>query len=201
MIKEFNIFALKDSPSTRHKARRTWDVICLMMGVVIICSVLVCFREEYEIGEPTMHGFPLFFLVFIGYPFLELISIFNIIFGLEGSPMVQFVIHDHQVLGLGMINLTGLAVFWAVVRFVCLKMFGSIWVTVCSNFMMIFTGWGILQLLFYLMVFLWGHGGFAPLHNHLEETEPEPEKVVIVDSKSMSNLERQHQKQEMKKIK
>lgn len=200
MIKNFN-FALKDSSASRRKARKIWDVICLLMGFVIICSVLVCLREEYEIGEPAMHGFPLFFLVFLGYPFLELISIFNVIWGQEGSALVQFVIYDHQALGLGIINFASLIVCWALVRFLGLKIFGSHWVNVCSNFMMIFVGWGILQLLFYLMVFLWDSGGFSQLHTHLEDPEPEPEKVIIVDPKSMSNLERQHHKQEMKKQK
>ncbi len=198
MYKIFNLYPFKDSPASKKRARRSWDWICLLTGLLIICSALVCFDKPYEIGEPTMHGFPLWFLVFLGYPVLALISIFNIIFGLDGSSFVRFVAETNPAIGLGIIDFLTLAAIWAIVRFAILRAFGSRWVQICCNFMLLIAGWGIAQLFYFLMLFLWDRGGFQPLHKHLEELEPPPEKVIIVEPPA-SNLESQHRKYELKK--
>lgn len=200
MHKVFSLYPFKDSPASRRKTRRNWDIICALTGLLIVCSVLVCFREPYEIGEPTMHGFPLWFLVFLAYPVLLLLSVANMIFSLDGSLLVKYVVYGNQAIGLGVIDLVTLLAIWAIVRFVMLRFFGSRWVRVCGNFMLLVAGWGIVQLFYFLMVFLWSSGGFEPLHHHLEDPAPEPEKVIIVkEAHAGSNLELQHRKYEVKK--
>lgn len=199
MNKVFSLYPFKDSPASKKKARRTWDIVCILTGLIIVCSVLICFNEPYEIGEPNMHGFPLWFLLFLAYPFLWILSIFNVIFGSDGSFFVNYVVYGNQALGLGIVDFLALILIWAVIRFGILRFFGSRWVQVCSNFMLLVAGWGICQLFYFLMVFLWDSGGFEPLHKHLREPEPAPERVVIVEPPPASNLESQHRKYEMKK--
>jgi|GEM_PF-2027904 hypothetical protein len=200
MNKVFSLYPFKDSPASRKKARRSWDIVCGLTGLLIVCSVLICFREPYEIGEPTMHGFPLWFLVFLAYPVLLLLSVFNVIFRLDDSMLVNYVVFNNQAIGLGVIDLLTLLAIWAVVRFGMLRFFGSRWVQVASNFMLLVAGWGIAQLFYFLMVFLWNSGGFEPLHHHLEDPQPEPKNVIVVaDDAPASNLELQHRKYEMKK--
>ncbi len=199
MGKVFSLYPFKDSPSSRKKSRRSWDVICALTGLIIICSVLVCFRESYDIGEPAMHGFPLWFLLFLAYPILLIFSIVNVIFGGSGSALVTYVVHGNQAIGLGIIDFLALVVIWAVIRFLILRFFGSRWVQVCCNFMLMIAGWGIIQLFYFLMVFLWHSGGFEPLHHHLKEPEPPPAQITAAESPSASNLELQYRKYELKK--
>ncbi len=199
MGKIFSLYPFKDSPSSRKKSRHSWDIICALTGLIIICSVLVCFRETYEIGEPAMHGFPLWFLLFLAYPVLFLLSIVNIIFGGSGSTVVTYVAHGNPAIGLGIVDFLALVIIWAVIRFLILRFFGSRGVQVCCNFMLMIAGWGIIQLFYFLMVFLWHSGGFEPLHHHLAEPELKPSQVIAAESQPASNLELQYRKYELKK--
>ncbi|MDD2404461.1 MAG: hypothetical protein GX280_01435 [Lentisphaerae bacterium] len=162
----------RDSPGTKRKARRQWDVLCGLMALLIAVSTIICIGKDFELGEPNIHGFPLWFLLFCAYPFIWLISLFNITSGIEGSALVEFIIsYNYQGIALGIINLSGLVIIWLLVRFWFMHSFGSKWVKTSSVFMMMYVGWGVVQLIFYLMGILWGNGGFESLHAHLRGYE------------------------------
>ncbi len=180
---KFNLFHIphRDSLNTKKKARRQWDFLCALTGVIILVSVLFCLNQEFELNQSNSQGFLLWFLLFCAYPFLWLISVFNIIFGIDGPGMMDFITSNgYQAVALGIINFSALLAIWLLVRFWFLRAFGSKWVKVCSVLMMTYASWGIFQLSLYLMVILWNNSGFEAFHT--QKSEPLPAMTVVPES-------------------
>ncbi len=155
---------------------RRWDQFTLLLALVIAVSCLVCYHRPYQLGEPAIHGFPLWFLLCTAYPLMELISLVNLVFDLSGSSLMRFLV-SREVLALGLVDLLTLAAVWALWRFRLGSRFGVSVLRAAGTFLGIYLAWGAMQLLLFFLVFIWLHGGFAELHEHLQTPPPEPEIV------------------------
>lgn len=175
-----NLFYIphRDSPNAKKKARRQWDFLCALTGIIILVSVLLCLNQEFELSQSNTHGFSLWFLLFCAYPFLWLISVFNSIVGIDGPGMMNFIAENgYQAIALGIVDFGAILVIWLLVRFWFMRVFGSKWVKVCSFLLMTYAGWGIFQLSLYLMVVLWNNSGFEAFHSQRSEPPSAIKKV------------------------
>ena len=150
--------------------------------MVIILATAVSAGRPYELGMPYAHGFALWFLLLLSYIPLEVVGLFNWLFGIQDNAFMRFLVQDHQALGMGLFNLVMLAIVWGVVRFWLGRRYGYSFFRTTGTFLLILLGWGCFQLFCFAAVTVWGNSGFSPLHQHLRRPA-EPEKVILVDQK------------------
>ncbi|MBS1372363.1 MAG: hypothetical protein HPZ91_20665 [Lentisphaeria bacterium] len=162
-----------------QKANRRFDICAGALALLIVIAMLICFRQEYELGSNQPSGFAMWFLLFLAYLPLELAGLVSWLFQAQDSSLMQFLVHRNPPLGLGLFDLGMLAVIWAVIRFYCSRRYGVNWVRTASTFLTILAAWGTFQLGCVAAVLIWRGGGFSPLHRHLQR-ETEPEKVIVV---------------------
>ncbi len=159
-----------------------FDLISAGLAAVIILATLVSAGRPYELGLPYAHGFALWFLLLLSYIPLEVVGLFNWVFGIQDNAFMRFLVQEHQALGMGLFNLGMVAAIWVLVRFWLGKRYGLAFLLTTGTFLIILLVWGCFQLLCFAAVTIWGHGGFSPLHHHLRRPA-EPEKVILVDQK------------------
>lgn len=159
-----------------------FDLISAGLAVVIILATAVSAGRPYELGMPYAHGFALWFLLLLSYIPLEVVGLFNWLFGIQDNAFMRFLVQDHQALGMGLFNLVMLAIVWGVVRFWLGRRYGYSFFRTTGTFLLILLGWGCFQLFCFAAVTVWGNSGFSPLHQHLRRPA-EPEKVILVDQK------------------
>lgn len=160
-----------------------FDLISAGLAVVIILAAAVSAGRPYELGLPYAHGFALWFPLLLAYIPLEVIGLFNWLFGVQENAFMQFLVQDHQALGMGLFNLVMLGIVWALVRFWLGRRYGFSFLRTTGTFLLILLVWGCFQLFCFVAVTIWSHGGFTPLHHHLRRPA-EPEKVILVDQKA-----------------
>lgn len=190
-----NLFYIphRDSPGAQKKARRQWDFLCGLTGIIIVVTVFSCFNHPFELSQSNAHGFSLWFLLFCAYPFLWLISVFNAIIGIDGAELIKSIIDNgYHAIALGIVDFSALLVIWLLVRFWFMRAFGVKWVRICSGLVMAYAGWGIFQLSLYLMLLLWNNSGFKSLHSYSKESEP-PSVIKNTLSETSGKIESQHQ--------
>ena len=102
-----------------------FDLLAAALAVVIVVATAICMGEPYELGKPEPHGFALWFLLFLGYLPMELLSVFNWCFGLQETPLMHFLVVEQPAVMLGACNLATLAVLWAVFRFWAARRYGA----------------------------------------------------------------------------
>ncbi len=162
------------------KTNLYFDLTVGGLALVIILCMIVCHGQPYELGEKNSAGFPLWFLLSLAYLPLEAMGIVNWCIGAQDSALMRFLVEDpHQALGLGIFNLSLLLLVWGAIRFYFGRRYGSPFLKTSGNFVLVFFVWGVFQLGCMAAVEIWDHGGFSPLHRHLNR-EAEPEKVIVV---------------------
>ncbi len=158
------------------------DLISAGLALVIILATVISMGRPYELGLPCAHGFTLWFLLLLSYIPLEVVGLFNWVFGIQDNVFMRFLVLEHQALGMGLFNLGMVAVVWILVRFWLGRRYGLAFLRTAGSFLLILLVWGAFQLLCFAAVTVWGHGGFSPLHHHLRRPA-EPEKVILVEQK------------------
>lgn len=158
-----------------------FDLLAAALAVVIVVATAICMGEPYELGKPEPHGFALWFLLFLGYLPMELLSLFNWCFGLQETRLMHFLVVEQPAVMLGACNLATLAVLWVVFRFWAARRYGANFLQTTVHFLEILLVWGLFQIGCLVGLEVWDRGGFTPMHRHL--TRPaEPEKVILIDS-------------------
>ncbi|UKI29612.1 MAG: hypothetical protein L6W00_16205 [Lentisphaeria bacterium] len=78
-----------------------FDLISAGLAAVIILATLVSAGRPYELGLPYAHGFALWFLLLLSYIPLEVVGLFNWVFGIQDNAFMRFLVQEHQALGMG----------------------------------------------------------------------------------------------------
>ena len=161
-------------------ALRFWNRIFTALAVVVVLASVVGLRAPtLELGAPVPSGFALWFLLCLAYPVLGIVGLFNLILGTQDSALMQFLVRDHQVMTVVIIDFLTLSGVWAAGRFWMLRRFGGRKLRIVANFATILLGWGIFQLLVFGILSIWHTGGFEPLHKNMRHDEPE--RVIVVN--------------------
>ena len=103
-----------------------FDLISAGLAAVIILATLVSAGRPYELGLPYAHGFALWFLLLLSYIPLEVVGLFNWVFGIQDNAFMRFLVQEHQALGMGLFNLGMVAAIWVLVRFWLGKRYGHL---------------------------------------------------------------------------
>ncbi len=151
-----------------HLEYRRWDQFALLLAGVIVLACLVCNGRSFELGEPTMHGFLLWFLLCSAYPLMELLGLLNLLLGIPANPWMRFLM-SREVLALGLLDIGTLLMLWGVWRFHLGRKLGTTALRTAGTFLAIYLAWGVLQFTFFFLSFVWTHGGFSSFHNHMQE--------------------------------
>ena len=57
-----------------RKANRRFDLCAAALALLILIAMAICFRQEYELGSNQPSGFAMWFLLFLAYLPLELVT-------------------------------------------------------------------------------------------------------------------------------
>ncbi len=166
-----------------RQSLRSFDRLCGALALVIVVATISCYGRPYELGASHPAGFAYWFLLFLAYLPLELLGMFNWLFGMQESGIVQLLVEKHQALGMGVCDLVLLLAVWIAARFWGANRFGVNFLDAVGRFVAVFMVWGVFQLLCMAAVVVWSNGGFRPLHRHLNRPD-EPERVIIVNPSS-----------------
>ncbi len=162
----------------RMAARRT-NLIFMMLALTVVIAVLIGRSGAYELGQPSSTGFVHWFLLFTGYIPLLIWSSINLLLGLDFRLAV-----GREIWTLGICDLVTVGIAWGVVRLLG-RRFGTELLNIAGNFALMLLVWGWFQIGCTVVLSSWEHGGLVTLHRHLHR-EAEPEKVIVVPSKSES---------------
>ncbi len=164
-----------------------WHRICALLGIVIALAAAVGYYgggPEMELGSSAPAGFACWFLLCCAYPVLGVLGLVNMFFGTHDTEFMRYVTQENQVAGVFLIDIVSLAVIWLAGRWAGIRAIGAEKLRIAANFLAILAGWGILQLLLFGAVTIWGKGGFDPLHRNLNSVRPEKVTAVSTGFKS-----------------
>lgn len=156
-----------------------FDLLTAALAIVIIIASLMCLNHPYELGKPDPYGFAFWFLLFLGYLPMEIISLVNCCLGWQDTQLMHYLTIEQPAIMLGSCNLATLAIFWAISRFWAARRFGVNFLQTMIHFWEIFLVWGLFQLSCLIGLVIWDNGGFTSMHRHFARQE-EPERVIIV---------------------
>ena len=163
-----------------RRALRRFDVFAGLLALLLIVAMIVSNPHTYELGANRPEGFATWFLLFLAYLPLEIVGLLTWLLGMQDSTVVHFLVEERQTLALGLIDLTMLLAFWAMVRFYFSRRYGINFVRTACALLTILVAWGAFQLGCMAAVVIWERGGFSPLHRHLRRVS-EPERVIVVE--------------------
>lgn len=172
----------KDRGEWSRKEKTTldlWNRICLALALIMGVCTLVGYGSAriIDLGQPNPEGFVVWFMLCCAYPVLSLLGLINSILGSQDSTLMRFLVQEHQLLGLALINGSTLLLLWLGGRFAALRWLGALPLRVAAHFLMIIAGWGLFQLFLFGASAIWQSGGFQPLHanwRRIETVQPRP---------------------------
>ena len=155
--------------SRRRRLTRRFDLLSLGMAAVILVAVLVAKECECGLGSAGAGGFALWFLLFLSYIPLSLLSFLDWCTAGDMFQIVSGWLNGDRALLLGSFNFITLFSVWLCVRILAAKKFGENLLRVSSHFMLIFMIWGCFQLFCVWATGMAQNGGFSGFHNSLKE--------------------------------
>ena len=145
-------------------AIRFFNRCSLLLLTVIIVSLALCFEKSYELEEASVHGPALWFLHLTAWPLLFLPGVINSLTGMGNTAIMKYLINTNPALVLAALACLLLALIWIVLRRYGINWFGIAGLRSAGHFMLIFAGWGILQLLICAVIVLQDTNTLIPFH-------------------------------------
>lgn len=163
-IKKFpaDISSRRGSAEKMRRAVSAFNRAVIAYLVMVVCAVFFGKLGEYNLGDPTVNGFPLCFLLLPAYLPLMVIGWGGL---LIGAPVA--VIPGEEAVLLGLCDIFLAFNVWWIVRLVAARRQSIVMLRTARVFVMIMVIWGIFQIGCSATLLLWRHSGFTMLHTHL----------------------------------
>ena len=145
---------IKAPDSKKKRALEFFNRCTLLLLIVILVSLAVCFDRPYELAKPSVHGPALWFLHLTAWPLLFLPGVVNNISWAHNTPVMHYLIDTNPALALAILAAMLLGVIYLLFRRYGIAWFGVSGLRSAGHFMLIFAGWGILQLVICAVIVL-----------------------------------------------
>ena len=155
---------IKASDSKKTRALEFFNRCTLLLLLVILVSLAVCFDRPYELGQQSAHGPALWFLHLTAWPLLFLPGAINNLSWAHNTPVMHYLIDTNPALVLALLAALLLGVIYRLFRRYGIAWFGVSGLRSAGHFMLIFAGWGILQLLICAVIVLQDTNTLIPFH-------------------------------------
>lgn len=148
----------------KYKAVKFFNRCSLLLLLVILVSLALCFEKPYELERASAHGPALWFLHLTAWPLLFLPGVINSLTGIYNTAVMKYLIDDNPALILTLLACLLLGIIWVIFRRYGISWFGVSGLRSAGHFMLIFAGWGILQLLICAVIVLQDTNTLIPFH-------------------------------------
>ena len=154
--------------SRKRRLTQRFDFLNIGLALIIIFSVLLAWGESYDLSQANSSGFVLWFLMFLAYLPLELLCLIDWCTAGDFSWLTDFLFARNPAMGLGIVNLLLLLIFWGGIRVLAARKFGENLLRITGHVVLIFLIWGCFQLGCSLVMRMWEQGGISAYHTHLQ---------------------------------
>ncbi|MEG2075233.1 MAG: hypothetical protein RRY34_01930 [Victivallaceae bacterium] len=140
---------------------------CTLLAVLIIISMLVCWRLNFVVNQPLPQTFLMWFLYITAYPALLISGLFNLMIGNGMNNLYSELLTRYPHPSMGFAGLATLIIVYCLIRWPLKKDTQIRTREIFTNFIVILLCWGAFQLLMFMMNFVWNNGGLLPLNTHI----------------------------------
>ncbi|MBO5307768.1 MAG: hypothetical protein J6C40_07170 [Lentisphaeria bacterium] len=154
--------------SKKRRLTRRFDLLTLALALVIVLAVWAARGGDCGISSASPGGFALWFLLFLSYIPLALLSFLDWCVSGDLFQTVSSLLGRDQAVLLGVFNMLSLLLVWGSVRILAARKYGEHLLRTTGHFILIFLIWGCFQLCCSLSVRMWQSGGISGFHSGLK---------------------------------
>lgn len=149
-----------------QRAGKLFSRAVLMYIFLVACAVFLGSLGEYDLGGPSINGFPLCFLLLPAYLPLLVVGWLGLLFG------VPVTVHPGQeAVWLGVCDILLVTNVWWIIKLIASRRQSPSILRTARVFVLIVVVWGIFQIGCSAVLVLWRKSGFTVLHSHLERPD------------------------------
>ena len=153
---------------------------CLLLAALLFFATLICLGKPLDLTQFFPSSFAEFFLWICALPMLTLFAGLGAIVDLNQFAIFRFLSSDSiQMAAIGTLALLSLLIYWALARYLVLKLWGPEWVKAATTIVQCFILWGSVQLLCVFVSYAWIAGGFKLGNSRPQEDSVKQIQTVV----------------------